>query len=284
VKDFTIAIGQWPVVPSRDENLDRAERFLRAAAREGAALCVLPEMFQTPYELDLMERAAEPSTGPSLTRIREAARELRLHVVAGSFPEREGRSIYNASFLVGPDGGLLGRHRKIHLFDVSLAEVKVKESAVLSPGDAPLIAELPFCRLGVAICYDVRFPEIFRAFESARVDVIALPAAFSRTTGAAHWHLLLRSRAVDCQAYVAAACPAPVESSKYVTYGHSLVADPWGAVLGEAGEGEEAVVVRLEAARLERVRRELPVLAHRRPDLYERWRSSQDGISGSTSG
>jgi omega-amidase len=275
VKDFTIAVGQWPVVSRKDENLERAETFLRDAAREGAALCVLPEMFQTPYELDAMERAAEPADGPTLTRIRDAARDLRLHVVAGSFPERDGSAIYNASFLIGPDGAVIGRHRKIHLFDVSLEEVKVKESAVLSPGDAPLVAELPFCRLGVAICYDVRFPEVFRFFESSRVDVIALPAAFSRTTGAAHWHLLLRSRAVDCQAYVAAACPAPLDGAKYVTFGHSLVVDPWGTILREAGEGSETVIARLDAKLLERVRRELPVLVHRRPDLYDRWRAAR---------
>jgi omega-amidase len=273
VKDFTIAVGQWPVVPRKEENLDRAEAFLREAAREGASLCVLPEMFQTPYELEAMERAAEPADGPTLARIRDAARELGLHVVAGSFPERDGRAIHNTSFLLGPDGTVLGRHRKIHLFDVALEDVRVKESAVLTPGDAPLVADLPFCRLGVAICYDVRFPEVFRFFESSRVDVIALPAAFSRTTGAAHWHLLLRSRAVDCQAYLAAACPAPLDGAKYVTFGHSLVVDPWGTVLREAGERAETVIVRLDAALLERVRRELPVLAHRRPDLYERWRA-----------
>jgi predicted amidohydrolase len=136
---------------------------------------------------------------------------------------------------------------------------------------APLVLDLPFCRLGVCICYDTRFPAIFRHFEEHGVEVAAIPAAFSRTTGEAHWHLLLRSRAVESQIYLAAACPAPHPASSYVAYGHSLIADPWGAVLAEAGEGAEDIQARLEAAKLEKVRRELPLLAHRRPDLYARW-------------
>jgi predicted amidohydrolase len=162
-------------------------------------------------------------------------------------------------------------HRKVHLFDVALADVNVKESEVFTPGEAPLVLDLPFARLGIAICYDTRFPGIFRHFEERGVEVVALPAAFSRTTGAAHWHLLMRSRAVDYQVYLAAACPAPAPGASYVSYGHSLVVDPWGSVLAEAGEGEEAIFARLSAERIARVRRELPLREHRRPDLYRRW-------------
>lgn len=271
MRDFTIAVGQWPVDREKERNLDLAEEFLRWAGGEGAALCVLPEMFQTPYELPLMRSSAEPADGPTLGRVRGLARDLRVHVVAGSFSEEAEGCLFNSSFVVGPGGEILGAHRKIHLFDVSLPEVKVKESDVFTPGDRPLVLDLPFARLGVAICYDARFPGVFRRFEEGGVEVVALPAAFSRTTGAAHWHLLMRSRAVDHQVYLAAACPAPAAESSYVAYGHSLVIDPWGTVLAEAGEGAERILARLSAERLERVRRELPLLAHRRPDLYERW-------------
>lgn len=271
--DFTIAVGQWPVLPEKRENLDRAASFLREAAERGASLCLLPEMFQTPYDLEAMEAGAEEATGPTLGLVRSLAAELSLTVVAGSFCERVGGRLYNSCFVLGPDGAVLGAHRKIHLFDVRLETVRMEESRILSAGDRPLVVDLPFCRLGVAICYDLRFPEVFRDFEARGAEVIALPAAFSRTTGEAHWHVLLRSRAVDYQVYVAAASPAPSPGSAYVAYGHSLVADPWGTVLAEAGEGTETIFAALSAPRLARVRAELPLLAHRRPDLYRTWRS-----------
>ncbi len=271
MKDFRIAVGQWPVAGDKGLNLDRAESFLRHAADGGASLCLLPEMFQTPYELERMRSSAEGPEGPTLERMRGLARELGLHVVAGSFCEESRGRFYNSSYVLGPDGAILGVHRKIHLFDVTLDQVKVKESAVFSPGEIPLVLDTPFCRLGVVICYDTRFPAAFHHFEEKGVEVAAIPAAFSRTTGAAHWHLLMRSRAVDYQVYLAAACPAPDESSSYISYGHSLVVDPWGTVLAEAGEGEEAIAADLSAARLEKIRRELPLLAHRRPDLYGGW-------------
>ena len=275
MKDFVLAVGQWVVSRDKERNLLAAESFLRRAAREEADLCLLPEMFQTPYELPLMRSSAEEACGPTLERIGTLARELELYVVAGSFCERDGGCYHNSSFVLGPDGDVLGVHRKIHLFDVSLESVKVTESAVFAPGERPLVVETPFCRLGVAVCYDTRFPGIFHHFEAERVEVVAIPAAFSRTTGSAHWHLLMRSRAVDYQVYLAAACPAPDESSTYVAYGHSLIVDPWGALLAEAGEGTESIFAGLSAARLEKVRRELPLLRHRRPDLYEAWSRSR---------
>lgn len=280
MKDFILSVAQWPVSRDRDRNLTLARRHILeagAAARRAAlpGLCLLPEMFQTPYELEELARREEAPEGPSLAALREAAREAGVHVVGGSFCEKDGPSRYNSAFVVGADGGVLGRHRKIHLFDVSLPQVTLQESSVLSAGEAPLVLELPFCRLGVAICYDLRFPAIFERFEALGVDVVAIPAAFSRTTGRAHWHLLLRTRAVDHQVYLAAACPAPDEGSTYVAYGHSLIVDPWGDVLAELGEDEASTSIPVSAARLETVRRQLPVLAHRRHDLYRQWREQE---------
>ena len=271
MKDFILAVGQWPVVPEKETNLARAEAFLRSAAREGASLCLLPEMFQAPYELPLIEASAEEEDGPTLTRIRGLARELALHVVAGSFCERRGASLHNSSFVVGPRGETLGVHRKIHLFDASLSTVALRESSVLTGGEMPLVVETPLCRLGVAICYDARFPAVFRYFEEQGVDVVVLPAAFSQETGGAHWHVLMCSRAVDYQVYLAAACPAPNRTSKYVAYGHSIIVDPWGEILAEAGESEAAIFAEVSAARLAEVRERLPLLRHRRKDLYRRW-------------
>jgi len=271
MKDFRIAVGQWPVSTDREANLRRAVAFLEEGAGAGASLCLLPEMFQTPYELARLRESAESANGPTLERIRSAARKLSVHVVAGSFCEELDGRRFNSSYFLGPVGEILGVHRKVHLFDVCLDTVKVQESDVFSSGDAPLVVETPFAHVGVAICYDTRFPAIFKTFETRGVEVAAIPAAFSRTTGAAHWHLLMRSRAVDYQIFLAAACPAPVESSAYIAYGHSLVVDPWGSVLAEAGEGDETIIADLSATRLETVRRELPLLRHRREDLYRNW-------------
>lgn len=279
MRDFKIAVGQWPVARDKAVNLDRAEAFLQGAARAGAELCLLPEMFQTPYELGRLRSNSETAEGPTLTRMRSLAEKLRIHLVAGSFCEARDGEYFNSSYVIGPGGAILGVHRKIHLFDVNLETVRVQESSVLSAGDAPLVVETPLCRLGVCICYDTRFPAIFKAFEERGVEVAAIPAAFSRTTGALHWHLLMRLRAVDYQIYLAAACPAPDESSSYVAYGHSLVVNPWGKVLAEASEGEEAILATLTAAELEKVRAELPLLKHRREDLYAQWGQGCDRAS-----
>ena len=144
----------------------------------------------------------------------------------------------------------------------------MRESAVLTAGETPLIVDTPFCRLGVMVCYDARFPEIFRFFEEAKVEVIAIPAAFSRTTGAAHWDILMRSRAIDYQVFLAAACPAPNLDASYVTYGHSLIVDPWGIVLAMAPDEDCVIVADIERARMGDIRESLPSLANRQPSTY----------------
>ena len=271
MRDFTLTVGQWPVEPDRGANLDRAEEFLRWSSDREADLCLLPEMFQTPYELDVMKERAEPLDGPSARHIAALAADLGVWVVAGSIPERLDGCLANTSIVFGSDGKPRGIHRKIHLFDVSLPNVRVKESSIFEPGQLPLVVDTPFCRLGVVICYDVRFPAVFGFLEDQGVEVVAVPAAFSRTTGRAHWDVVMRSRAIDYQVFLAAACPAPNVASEYVAYGHSLIADPWGTLLAQAGEGAESIVARCEAEKIERVRRELPLLAHRRRDLYRGW-------------
>jgi omega-amidase len=271
MKDFLIALAQWPVVLDKKENLDRAEAMIIEAGRKGAQLCVLPESFQVPYELSLLREQAETEDGPTLTRLRKVTAESRIHLVAGSFSERRGASFHNSSFVIGPYGEVLGVHRKIHLFDVNLDTLAIQESSLFTPGERPLVVDLPFCRLGVAVCYDLRFPAVFRFFEKAGVEVAALPAAFSTETGKAHWHLLLRSRAVEYQIFVAGACPAPNRATPYVAYGHSSIITPWGEVLRDAAEESTLLCAELHARLLADVRKKLPALRHRREDLYAKW-------------
>ena len=225
MRDVRLAVGQWPVARDLDANLDAAERFLRRAANDGAALCVLPEMFNAPYELPVLRTAGEPQNGRTVETLRALARELELWIVGGSLcetppkphrPSDERGHLHNTSFVIAADGEIQGVHRKIHLFDVDVAPtdgrpgVTVCESNLFTPGERPLVLTTPFGTLGVAVCYDVRFPEVFAEFERRGVEIVAIPAAFSNVTGTAHWHLVMRGRAVDYQVFLAAALPSPI--------------------------------------------------------------------------
>lgn len=268
---FKIGVCQLKVGRQKDENLRRAKEMIVRAAGRGAKMVALPEMFNCPYQASLFPEYAESfPEGPSVKMLSEIARALQIYVVGGSIPERAGERVYNTSFIFGPGGELLGRHRKVHLFDVDLpGGVKVRESSTLAPGDGVTVVRTEFCSVGVAVCYDVRFPELFRLMALAGAQAIVVPAAFNLTTGPAHWEITFRVRAVDNQVYVADASPARDYTAGYVAYGHSLVVDPWGEILAAAGEGEEIIYAEIDLEKIEKVRRQLPLLQHRRTDLYK---------------
>ncbi len=268
--EFRAALCQFPVTGDKQENLARAEEMVARAAEAGAQLVVLPEMFNCPYDTRYFPLFAEQCPeGPTSQALARWARRSGIYLVGGSIPEREGERIYNTSLIYGPDGELLGKHRKVHLFDVDVAgRIRFCESEVISCGFCPTVVGTALATLGVAICYDLRFPELARTMVLRGAEVLVYPAAFSVPTGSAHWHVLLRARAVDNQVFVLAASPARPEGDGYVPYGHSLAVGPWGNVLAEAGVGEELVLAELRREELERVRRELPVLKQRRPGLY----------------
>lgn len=268
---FLIAVCQPKIVREKEANLQKAQEMLAYAAARGARLAVLPEMFNCPYQASLFPEYAESfPDGPSFKMLSTVSRELRLYVVGGSLPERAGGSVYNTSFFFGPDGNLLAAHRKIHLFDVDLpGGVRVRESSTLSAGNRLTVVPTELACLGLAVCYDIRFPELFRLMALGGAQLVAVPAAFNLTTGPAHWEITFRARAVDNQFYLAGASPARDREAGYVAYGHSLVVDPWGRVIAEAGEDEEVIFAEIDPGRIEKVRGELPLLRHRRADLYE---------------
>ncbi|MFZ5631229.1 MAG: carbon-nitrogen hydrolase family protein [Bacillota bacterium] len=268
---FKAAVCQMTVGSDKGKNLALARHMIARAAAGGARLVVLPEMFNCPYVADMFPGYAETyPDGETFGMLAGAAREEKIYLVGGSVPEREGARVFNSSFVFGPEGELLGRHRKMHLFDVDLpGGVRVKESSTLGAGNDITVIDTGMCRIGVAICYDVRFPELIRLMVLAGARVIVIPAAFNMTTGPAHWDMVYRCRAVDNQVYVIAASPARDTGAPYVAYGHSLIVDPWGEVVARAGEGEEVVAAEIEPERVEKVRRELPLLQHRRTDLYQ---------------
>ncbi|MBE3586590.1 carbon-nitrogen hydrolase family protein [Desulfofundulus thermocisternus] len=270
MQGYRVAVCQMAIDRDKEKNIARAREMIARAAEKGARLVVLPEMFNCPYVARLFPRYAESyPEGPSLQMLSRAAREEGVYLVGGSLPERDGDRVYNTSFIFAPDGRLLGKHRKVHLFDVELAGgLSVKESSTLGAGNRVTVIPAELGGLGVAICYDIRFPELMRLMVLKGARVVVIPAAFNMTTGPAHWELVFRMRAVDNQAYFIGASPARDPGAPYVAYGHSLVVDPWGKVVSMAGEGEEIIYAEIDPGLVDKVRSELPLLRHRRTDVY----------------
>jgi predicted amidohydrolase len=254
-------------------NLEAAERVVRGAAADGADLVVLPEKWSLLASGEEMAERAEPLDGPSISAARGWARELGVHLLAGSVAERvEGRELLsNTSVLIDPDGAIAAAYRKIHMFDVDVGGVAYRESEHELPGDeivsAPIADGLI---LGLTVCYDLRFPELFRILALAGATVISVPSAFTAVTGRDHWEVLLRARAIENQLFVVAAGQVGEAPPHYESWGHSMVVDPWGRVVGEVAAGEGHAVAEIDLGELERVRERIPSLANRRAETY-RW-------------
>lgn len=258
-------------------NMDAVERLVRAAAEERAELIVLPECFAYLGPEQGKLAIAEPlpgapgapfeRPGPILATCAGLARELGVELVLGGFWERgtDAAKVRNACVHLGRDGLVKAVYRKIHLFDVDLPDgTKVEESATVEPGSETVVTDAPFGPLGLSVCYDVRFPELYRRLVDRGAVALAIPAAFTLTTGKDHWHVLLRARAIESQAWVLAAAQTGRHFGNRVSYGHALICDPWGTVVAEHGEGEGVAVATIDPSVAERVRRSLPSLAHRR--------------------
>ncbi|MEA2389813.1 MAG: deaminated glutathione amidase [Thermoleophilaceae bacterium] len=256
-----------------DRNLETADRLTRAAAADGAELIVLPEKWNLLGSDEQTLAAAEPLDGPAIAWARATARELGIDLVAGSIAERHpGRDkLSNTSVHVGPDGEVRAVYRKIHMFDVVVGGVEYSESSTEDPGDEVVLSETADgVPLGLTVCYDLRFPELYRILAVRGARVVALPAAFTKVTGAAHWEILVRARAIENQAFVVAADQVGRSGDGKESFGGSMIVDPWGEVLARAPDEECFVTADLDLERQERVRSELPSLANRVPDAY-RW-------------
>ncbi len=257
-------------------NRAAAGDLVEEAAAAGATLVVLPEYFSVAGTPEVLRAGAETLEGPTVTWASALAARLGIHLVAGSFPEspRDGDGrLSNTSCLLGPDGSLLGVYRKIHLFDVALRGVEFRESATVAPGDTTCVVPLAGSAgavLGLSLCYDVRFPELYRMLALAGATVVTVPSAFTATTGPDHWELLLRARAVEDQVFVIGAGQVGrLPAGMPPCHGHSMVVDPWGRVLAERTDPTPGIVLAdLDPAVLADVRGRLPVLANRRPAAY----------------
>jgi predicted amidohydrolase len=268
---FKIGICQMQVAENKDSNITKARSMIGEAAARGSRLVVLPEMFNCPYASNLFPKYAESfPDGETIKMLSLAAKEEAIYLVGGSIPERENGLIYNTSFVFGPRGELLAKHQKIHLFDVELSGgISFQESKTLGYGKSITVVKTEICTLGVAICYDIRFPELSRLMAVMGAELIVIPAAFNMTTGPAHWEMLLRARAVDNQVFVVGAAPARDRNASYVSYGNSAVVDPWGKIIVRADDKEEIIYGTIDLSLITKTRRELPLLKHRREDLYQ---------------
>ena len=266
---FKLAVCQLKVSEDKQHNIDHARNMTRLAAEQGAQMVMLPEMFNCPYETKLFPLYAEDySSGETVEMLSQTASEFGIVLVGGSIPETELGNVYNTCFVFGPQGDLLGRYRKTHLFNVDLPGLPVRESETLTSGYEFTTIDVGIGKIGLMICFDVRFPEMARLLTLAGIDVLLVPGAFNMVTGPAHWHLTMRVRAMDNQIYVAAASPARDENVTYVAYGHSMIVDPWGEVVAQAGPGEEIIMAEIDRSKIQSVRERLPLLTQRREDLY----------------
>ena len=257
----------------KQRNMATADRLTRAAADDGADLIVLPEKFNVLGEHEDYVAGAEPLDGPTIAWARATARELKVDLVVGSIVEkREGREkLGNTSVHVGPDGELKAVYRKIHMFDVVVGGIEYRESATEEPGDEIVLSEsVDGISLGLTVCYDLRFPELFRILAIRGARVITLPAAFTKVTGRAHWEILVRARAIENQAFVVAADQIGAHPPDKESFGGSLIVDPWGEVLARAPDDECFIAANLDFARQDEVRDQLPSLANRVAGAY-RW-------------
>lgn len=262
---FTAAAVQINAGSDKGLNLDKAEAFVAEAAKRGARLIVLPEVFLWRGPQAEEPSIAEDIPGPTSSRLAALARQLRIYLVAGSFPEcSPGQPrAYNTSLLLDPAGEILARYRKIHLFDIDLAgAVSVRESDSRQGGDTVVTAATPLGTIGLSICYDLRFPELYRRAAFAGAEIIAAPSAFTFHTGAAHWDILVRARAVENLVYVIAANQIGAGMAGIASFGNSMIVDPWGKALARAADCEMVIYAEIDRDYQRQLRRQLPSLDH----------------------
>ena len=263
-----IAALQMVSTPRVDDNCAAARRLIGEAAARGAELVALPEYFclMGASERDKLGIAETFGDGPIQAMLAQAAREHGVWLIGGTVPIASGdpQHVFNSSLVFAPDGALAARYDKLHLFRFADGREDFDERRVLRAGEAPVAFDAGLLRVGLSICYDLRFPELYRALTRTPCDLLAVPSAFTATTGRAHWELLLRARAIENQCYVIAPAQGGTHESGRRTWGHSMIVDPWGEVLGVRDEGEGVVLATLEPARIAAVRAQLPALQHRR--------------------
>ncbi|NYB75068.1 carbon-nitrogen hydrolase family protein [Sedimentibacter hydroxybenzoicus DSM 7310] len=267
---FKVALLQTDVCDDKEKNIENAVRLIERVSKEGADIAVLPEMFCCPYNSSLFRAYGENEGGAAYTAMSKAAKDCGIYVVAGTIPELKDNKVYNTSYVFNRNGIQIAKHRKMHLFDIDIEGGQYfKESDTLTSGGDVTLFDTEFCRIGLAICYDIRFPELSRLMAAEGAEVIIYPGAFNMTTGPAHWELSFRARALDNQVYTIGVAPARDLEAMYHSYGNSIVASPWGNVLSRMDEKEGYIIQEIDLDYVKKIRNELPLLKHIRKDIYK---------------
>ena len=266
---FKLALCQLKGSYDKEESRQTVRRYVTEAASNGADVIALPEMWDCPYSNDYFREYAETADGETVKFMSDLAAELGVYLIGGSISEIDDDKVYNTAFCFDREGRMIGRHRKTHLFDIDVeGGIRFMESYTLTAGDSATVIDTEFGKIGVAICYDVRFPELFRRMTLDGARMVILPAAFNMTTGPAHWDITMRARALDNQIFFAANSPARDEEGIYVAYGNSCIVSPWGDFIAHADEKECILYADIDFDYEDSIRNQLPLIKHRRPELY----------------
>lgn len=266
-----IGLVQMLVEDSKDNNISKAEEMIKKAVNKGAEIVVLPEMFNCPYDNSFFRSYGEEEGGYTFSRLSNIAKEEGIILIGGSIPEIDNNDrVYNTCYIFDSTGNKIGKHRKMHLFDIDVHGGQYfKESDTLTPGNNVTVFDTPYGKMGAAICFDFRFPELSRLMVYEGAKIIFIPGAFNMTTGPAHWEILFRTRALDNQVYTVGVAPARNNKASYGSYGNSMIADPWGKIIGRLDYEEGILVEGIDLDRIEKIRKELPLLSSIRHDIYE---------------
>ena len=267
---FKLAVCQIRTELNKRETMEKAERMVKEAAANGANVVVLPEMFNCPYSKEYFRSFADAENGESLEAMSGWARDNGIILVGGSIPEKDGDKLYNTCFVFDKEGRVIARHRKVHLFDVDIeGGIRFKESNNFAAGNEITVFDTEYGRMGVLVCFDMRFPELVRAMAKRGAEVIFCPAQFNMTTGPRHWELTIRARAMDNEIYYVGASAARYEGFAYECWGHSTVANPFGMVIADCDEKEQILYSEIDLNEVESVRKQLPTFLNLREDVYD---------------
>ena len=264
-----IGIVQMQTSENKEMNINKAKEGIEEVVKKGAEIVILPEIFNSPYDTKKFREYSEEKNGKTWSFLSSIAKKNKIYLIGGSIPEKENDKVYNTSFIFDSEGNQISRHRKMHLFDIDIkGGQSFKESESLTPGNSICVFNTPYCKIGLCICFDMRFPELSRLMVLKGAQIIIVPAAFNMTTGPPHWESMFKQRAIDNQCFTIGVAPARNEKASYISYANSIVVNPWGNIIYRANEKESFDVFDIDLSEINSIRKQLPLLSARRSDIY----------------
>ena len=264
-----IGIVQMQTSENKEMNINKAKEGIEEVVKKGAEIVILPEIFNSPYDTKKFREYSEEKNGKTWSFLSSIAKKNKIYLIGGSIPEKENDKVYNTSFIFDSEGNQISRHRKMHLFDIDVkGGQSFKESESLTPGNSICVFNTPYCKIGICICFDMRFPELSRLMVLKGAQIIIVPAAFNMTTGPPHWESMFKQRAIDNQCFTIGVAPARNEKASYISYANSIVVNPWGNIIYRANEKESFDVFDIDLSEINSIRKQLPLLSARRSDIY----------------